>query len=556
MKEKAAQPTFDPGLQVIAFAIIGVALLVVPKLWPETEPFFVPKQLILGIGAMWAAFELSRTAKQRWQLSWFDLAVLGYFAVGTLSWAVARGPLGNAVGWLALEGCAALMLVFARSAADKPEAKRLIVTVVLASALAIAFLAVLEAWGVQLPWEGSRRPQSTLGNRNFVAAYLAIALPLAVHRALERGRFVQYAMIALLTLVVLLTRCRSAWLGLLFAAACATALWRVRRKRQLTGPLNRRRLLGCALSVAAAFLLAVLAPWPGLRWSEESPILSSFLRMAEYDQGSGKGRIDQHRVGLSIIAAHPLLGVGTRDWDDAAAEHANAVPGARVAGWSENPTPHSDLLRIATEMGLLAALAFLAGAILLARSGVARALSSRDSGITVALLAALAVASVNGLLDAPMYRPQLILLIAVLAGLLPAPEQRWELALPRAMSRGIPIAFGLALLTCAVVRAVPAFAILYGRSSIPSLQLAQKFFPRASVAQIITRRLAAQGRCAEALAEVDKALELSPHRWGVLQVGIICARKTGDTQAAERYANALRQRQPEQTSQKNPARRN
>jgi hypothetical protein len=294
-----------------------------------------------------------------------------------------------------------------------------------------------------------------------------------------------------------------------------------------------------AVTVVLAILAAALLPWPGLSWREQSPLMSSFGRLLEYERGSGRVRLDQHRVGLDIVASHPVLGVGPRQWEDAAYEHAHAVPGQHAHPWFESPTPHSDLLRIAVELGLLGLALLLIAIALLVRGSLLRAseAGSPVAGLTVATLASLSVAAVHGVLDAPLFRPESLALIVVLCGTLRS--------LP-----GMPIARVPVWTTSALLAAVGSSALLLGGLRLASaiegraergLEARQRslgLFWRVELAESIALEQVRRGRCAEAQDALNLAMKWSPHHWGPFYLDAVCAEKRDDSARAQRdYAH-------------------
>ncbi|MFO1431505.1 MAG: O-antigen ligase family protein [Candidatus Competibacteraceae bacterium] len=529
---------------ILAIALLGTALLVFPNLSPVNEPFLAPKLLVLGLSGAAAAVILARSiTDNRLALTGFDLALAGYFLVGLVAWAVRPGCAAQGALLLAKEAAAVLLLLAASRAAREPRhAERLIGILILMGVL-VAALALLEALGVALPWQGIRRPQSTLGNRNLVAAQVAIVLPLAGARLLAAPGVGRAAVVALLTLVTVLTRCRSLWLAVPAAGLITAALYAVARYRNVPVPSPNRRALTLATgSVFAAIVAAALLPWPGLHWTEPAPMLSSLQRLAAYNEGSGRVRVNQHQVGLAILAEHPLLGVGPGNWDDAAAAHAHAVPGEHAPPWTVALSPQSDLLRTAAERGLAGSACLLAAGVLLV-AGAWRRMQRGEApaGLTLALLAALIIAAIHGLLDAPLFRPASLTLIAVLAGLLRDPRPRLSVPLPRPVQRGFLLALGTLIAVVIGLRTLAVLELRTGRDLIAAQRAALAWFPDPAWAEEIIRTQGLAGRCDAIQDLLASAQRWSPHHWGVWTIAAQCAGKRGaDHEAADLLAVARR----------------
>src|SRR5207253_4426984 len=142
----------------------------------------------------------------------------------------------------------------------------------------------------------SRLPGGTLGNRDFVAHGAGFGLPLLFLAAM-RGRFVLASCgVAIVAASLVLTRSRGAWLAcavMLLLFIVVARVW--------------TRLLG-VLAFAAFGVVAALVIPSTLRWRSENPYLQSVAGVANYEQGSERGRLVQYRRSLWMAAAHPLFG--------------------------------------------------------------------------------------------------------------------------------------------------------------------------------------------------------------------------------------------------------
>ncbi len=530
---------------IIAVALLGAALLVFPSLRPLHESFLAPKLLVLGVSGAAAALVLAASiTDNKLALAGFDLALLGYFVAGALSWVVNPGCTARSALMLATEGAAVLLLFAASRVARDPSGRERIIRVVLAMGVLVAAVALLEILGVALPWQGIKRPYSTLGNRNFVAAQVAIALPFAGARLLAAPGAGRAAVVVLLTLVTVLTRCRSVWLGVLAAGVVTGALYAfVRRQGTPVPTLTPRRWL-VAAGVLVAIVVAANIPWPGLHWNNPTPLLSSLQRLV-YLKGSGAGRIDQYQIGFAILADHPVIGVGPGNWDDAAAAHAHAAPGNHAFPWAYRITPMSDLVRIATERGLLGLGCFLAALALLGAGALRRARrGDAPAGLTLALLGALVIAAVHGLLDAPLFRPEALALIAVLAGLLRDDRPALAAPLPRPWQRGLLLVAGAVVVGVIGLRTAAVFASQHEPDPVAAQRAALAWFPDPFRAEEIIQIQGMFGRCEPIRDLLARAQTWSPHHWGLWYVASQCAKKRGEEREAADLLAVARQIEP------------
>lgn len=517
---------------IVAIAIAATAL----ACWPALMPLHAtraPKLIALGLAGAAAALALARRARRT--LTPIDLGLIAYLGAGALS-AIVYGRLWTlGAGWGAQEA-AAVMLLWAAGAiaSDSPDGAPWTLRVVVVAAAAIAVLALAEALGADLGLAGAR-PTATLGNRDWVATYLVIALPIAVVMLAARPSAIGAAAVALLCAAIVVTRCRGAWIaGLTFAAggvlACAIAR-----------PLRTRGALTAGAVMVAAVALAVLVPWPGLRWTGDAPYWSSLRRATAIDEGTGRTRAVQLPIALAIVEDHPLLGVGPGQWHDAFDEHAHAAADHHVDGSYGTPAPFAMLVRIAAETGLLGLAAFLFAAGALVRR--ARARWRTDAGARVAIgaaLAALATSQVIGLAQPILFNPDSLVLVAVIAGTLrtSAPGRAWTVP-GRAARAGLAVA----ALGFIAIAGLTATAAAPRDATVDELRAHQRYYPSPLVGEELVFRITARvdlgpgsaAICAAAREPLRDALAWSPHHVNLMYRAAHCARVAGDLGATRAW---------------------
>ncbi len=409
----------------------------------------VPKELVLHAAAGGAALLALRHAR-RLSLALVDLLLLAYLALSLLAAVIA----GN--HWLAVRGFGVTLsgiTIFwiARAIARAGLARPLLVTLAGAAVIG-ALTGLLQAYGVALPlMAATRAPGGTFGNRNFMAHLAAIALPtlmLVTIGTRSRGRALLGAVgVALIAAALLLSRSRAAWLGAATGAVLFTVegLW-------LGGALAEARqrgrvalvVLGAAAGVAGALTLP-----NDLDWRSDSPYLESLVGVANFREGSGRGRLIQYRNTLRMAADHPLLGVGPGNWPvayplyttpgDPAYDHGDVMP--------TNPWPSSDWMAIASERGLPALLMLFgaAGVMMFVdwRRG-RRAPASADALAGITLVATVATTAVVGSFDAVLLLAVPSFFVWALVGLLLPPQRELagialEVARRRLLGIGVTI---------------------------------------------------------------------------------------------------------------------
>jgi O-antigen ligase len=415
------------ALRVLQLGAVVVVLAAAAYRSFELDRFFVPKELTLHLTALLAGLFTLRSSR-RVVFAWTDVLLLIFLLLGAVSAALATNVwLGARALAVSASGVALFWAARALSAAglSRPLLGALATAVVIGSATSL-----LQAYGVRTDFFSlSRAPGGTLGNRNFVAHMAAFGLPVVLLVALRARGVARYAAAtigaALVTAALILTRSRAGFLAfaavlLVFFAApfISDALRRHGR--------TWARLTGFAMLAGAGVAAAVLAP-NTLRWRSENPYLESIAGVANYQEGSGRGRLVQYRGSMSLAMRNPLLGVGPGNWPVVYPAHAargDPSLDANEPGTTSNPWPSSDWVAFASERGLpatiLLGLAFLG----IALGGLKQLAGTRDADealAAAALLATLFAACVAGMFDAVLLLALPTLLVWTTLGALWSP---------------------------------------------------------------------------------------------------------------------------------------
>lgn len=408
-------------LQLGAVTVVpAVALLHVFEL----DRFFIPKELVLHLTALLAGFLALRVRMVR-----VDLLLASYLLLSVVSALFATNP------WLAIRAVAisvsgVLIFWIARALREAGLERALLGALAFAVVLA-AITCLLQTYGIDLAiFSENRAPGGTLGNRNFVAHIAAFGLPLvllAALRARSGGAFLVASMgVMIVTASLVLTRSRAAWLA--FAAMLLVFLIAI-----VVAPSVRRdgrtwRRLTTMVIIAAGGVAAALLMPNTLRWRSDNPYLETVKRVADYQEGSGRGRLVQYQQSLRMAIRHPLLGVGPGNWPVEYPRHAvrnDPSMSDTDGGMTTNPWPSSDWVAIVAERGIVAAtllaLAFL-GVALGGFKQLTGAIDAEEGLRAAALLGTLVGAVVTGLFDAVLLLavPALIVWAAIGALFVPA----------------------------------------------------------------------------------------------------------------------------------------
>jgi putative inorganic carbon (HCO3(-)) transporter len=197
---------------------------------------------------------------------------------------------------------------------------------------------------------GALRATSTFGNAATLGAFLAMLAPLALHELLRArsaaDRVLAGNACAVLSLGLVLTYSRAAWLGAALGVGVVTAgpLVRLARRRPLVLAVASGPVL---LGLAGAFHAA--PPWM-------QSALARATTIADPAQGSGATRLRIWGDTLHVVAARPWVGWGPDTFG-------LVFPRFQTGDWTPGflvDKAHSDLLQIAATQGLLGAAAYVA----------------------------------------------------------------------------------------------------------------------------------------------------------------------------------------------------
>ena len=489
------------ALRLLQLGAIAVVVAVSTRHIFDLDRFLVPKELALHATALFGALFAWR-AIRRLTLTRIDKLLLGYLLLGAVSALFATNR------WLglrafAVSASAVLILWIARGLSEAGMERAVLNGLALAVAVA-AVTSLLQAYGVYTHlFALNRAPGGTLGNRNFVAHVAAFGLPLVIVAAIRARRFLFAASgVAVVFAALVLTRSRAAWLAsaamlLIFFVAILTS-----------APLRRdgrtwRRIFAIVLFATGGVAAALLIP-NALHWRSDNPYLESVKGVADYEKGSGHGRLIQYRNSLLMSLRHPLFGVGPGNWPVEYPRHVKA--GDRSLdpsdpGMTFNPWPSSDWMAFLAERGIAATVLFalaLLGIFVAAFRRLRAAVDAEQGLLAATLLATLAAAGVAGLFDAVLLLALPSLLIFAVLGAL------WPLQLPVEGQAPSPVAIVLiilaALATYRSTAQIIAMEIFATHSDRASIERAARIDPSNYSAQMrLARRGNRKQRCEHAL---------------------------------------------------------
>lgn len=414
------------ALRALQIGAIAVVLASVPWKEFELDRFYVPKELVLHLTALIAGLYGMRTVRSM-RLTTVDSLLIAFVAAGALSALLATN------GWIAVRSLTAsasgvAIFLTARALRREGLSPRLLNAIVLA-VVAGAMTSLLQTYGIETEFFSlNRAPGGSLGNRNSIAHLAAFGLPVILLVALRAAHWWGWLIAGLgATLVaaaLVLTRSRAGFL------ACGAVLFVLMAALILSPALRRHgrtwvRLTVMIVLAGAGIVAATFVP-NSLNWRSDNPYIDSLTGVANYREGSGRGRLVQYRQSLSMAADNPVLGVGPGNWaveyPEYAADEDPSLSGSSP-GMTSNPWPSSDWIAFISERGFAAAFVLALAFGIMAFRCLRQLMRDPDPGNALgatALLAVLAAAIVAGMFDAVLLLAHPVLLVfATVGALLP-----------------------------------------------------------------------------------------------------------------------------------------
>jgi hypothetical protein len=380
----------------IQLAVIAAVVVALPYKLFELDRYFVPKELVLNIGALIVATVL--VIKRRSMR--FDLidGLIALFLLWSAASAIFATNHWVAQRSLAISVSGAIIFWGARSIAPSSY-RSILVACAIATVCAAAF-SLAQAYGLDTEYFSTNRaPGGTFGNRNFVAHIAAIGLPTlawcTVTARRSFGALLGSLGCALVGGALVLSRSRGAWLAVAASAAVLLIPLIASRKywggRQVGGRFAR-----LTLATVIGGMVAIVLP-NSLNWNSESPYLDSARGVIDYRKGSGRGRVAQYQNSLRMAASNPVFGVGPGNWP---VEYVRFAPdGDRSLtddGMTANPWPSSDWVAFISERGFIPTVALLSAFVILFFTALRRwsELENGDAVLAQCVLAGTIVATI------------------------------------------------------------------------------------------------------------------------------------------------------------------
>jgi hypothetical protein len=195
-------------------------------------------------------------------------------------------------------------------------------------------------------------------------------------------------------------------------------------------------------------------------------------RVADYQEGSGRGRLVQYQQSLWMAVRHPLFGVGPGNWAvEYPAHAARRDPSLNESepGMTFNPWPSSDWVALVAERGFPAVVLLALVFVLIAAGGVRQLVSAVDTDEALAraaLLGTVVGVIVAGLFDAVLLAAVPSFLVWAAVGALWSPSPRGQRVVGVALIAVIVIASIGACRSAMQIAAMQIYATRGDRASL------------------------------------------------------------------------------------------
>lgn len=346
--------------------LIAVLVFLLPLvIFPFSEDAFaLPKLMVVrlftfGLIILWIKGKVGGNGLRGLSRSLFssplDLPVLAFLVVSILAtiFSTNSGLSWRGMYYFYFEGLQAIIiywmlyLVVKNSVSER--GREMVIKAILFGSGFVGVYAIIQKLGLDpLPWLSSPRPRvwSTLGNPNFLGAYLAMVIPLAIDRITGLGRTRRHKLCLIALLGVLLsalafTASRGAFVALLIALTVWTVV-----KIKTQG--NFRRWI---LVVVATLLVIILAGKLVERKAQQEPF-TRMVSLVNWKEPNIASRLSGWKAALIMVEKRPLLGYGL---DTFGLHFRRFMPEGYEQLTRQNANPayvHNELLQKAATTGL------------------------------------------------------------------------------------------------------------------------------------------------------------------------------------------------------------
>ena len=327
----------------------------------------VARLLLLALATLWL-LRFARSGHVTFRRTRLDVPLLVFIGSAILSTVLAVnrnvalfGTYSRYEGLLTLMTYVALFWLVVQTHADADDA-RAIVRWMFISAYLVSVIAILQAIFGSLAGGGAGgetafsfgglvRADATFGNPNALATFLAMLLPPALDMLIGArsmsSRVLAVNLLVVMSLALVVTFGRGAWVGAAVGIAIVLAARRPWRRPGFALALGVTALLLLAVAAGAFFLHG------GLPLARST--LARALSVSDVASGSGLTRLHIWRDTLGLVASRPITGYGPDTFG-------LVYPKFQTGDWTPgflNDKAHADILQVAATQGLVGVAAYL-----------------------------------------------------------------------------------------------------------------------------------------------------------------------------------------------------
>jgi O-antigen ligase len=386
-------------LGVIELALGGGVALLPLIVVKGSQAYALPKTVFMvAISLVLVAALASRFRRLRAiRLKRVILVVLGgYLCLLTLATAASADPAHSVWGEIrqhqGLLASACYALAFVAAAEVRPAARQRILAISVLSGTIVAAYGMAQQLGIEPIWTTplyKGRIYASIGQANFLAAYLLLLVPIGAALALVSGgrrRWLFVAATAAIVVATVLTFSRGAYLATVIAVLTFALALLVRIR--LSRAVARSRVRAAVVAVVVVTLIILTQPRTVGRVADR-------IASINVTESSAVFHLDLWRVGIQIALDHPFLGIGPEMYRQAFPRYRDRTFAPSRASFLSRfsmESPHNVLIAIAAGAGIPALAAYVAFLALVARSGIRqlRAIVSPNQVLLAGLLAAAA----------------------------------------------------------------------------------------------------------------------------------------------------------------------
>jgi len=428
----------------VAWLLIGwVGVVLLGFTWYSYESFNTPKEALLRAGvAVWAVVVLGRWMQEGLiRFAWSPVVGLAWLLWGWGWLSLVASPhrtITIGAQWFGLH-LVLLTILMPAVLYHRDDLKRFWIGTAVIGGV-VAAIAGAQWLGLDYEQGIQWRPHqalfqkigiySTIGNPNYLAAVLVFLIPvmtaLAAGEKTARYRAAVLWGCAVIAMgALLLTRSKG---GLAAACVGCSVLWLV---WAIYYRWSKKRLFLSGVGGAgfAALLLSLMIwqmPSLGSDWHK--------LLNRSWDDPSVKGRLLMWKTTIAMVAAHPVIGIGTgtfgaqyqpyraRVFDRI--DHPATIYPASEHSYDETGDAHNDWLQLAAENGIVGLALFMALIFYVFQRGLRSLMGQRHSPVDTSslfkltippdllcgLLAGIAALLTHALVDFPLHQPAAVLL--------------------------------------------------------------------------------------------------------------------------------------------------